>query len=126
MPTTSLPCRLHRHHSQSIVRGDHLMHRRFGNPTVPGDLLRLARLGQRIINDQPPLPVQGARISSHSDLHFFQCQMGCCTCDSCHIFPLLFSVITSFILSQYADWYKTSYATWICECGTSKVIKHEF
>ena len=33
--------------------------------------------------------------------------MGCCTCDSCHIFPLLFSVITSFILSQYADWYQT-------------------
>src|SRR5258707_5837169 len=65
------------------------MHRRFGDPTVPSDLLRLARLGQRIINDQPPLPVQGARISSHSDLHFFQCKMGCCTRHSCHIFPLL-------------------------------------
>src|SRR5438132_3904646 len=82
------------------------MHRGFGDSTMAGNVLRLARLGQRIINDQPPLPIQGARIGSHSGLHFFHRQMGCCTCDSCHIFPLLFSVITSFILSQYADWYE--------------------
>src|SRR5438128_9043672 len=98
------------------------MHRGFGDSTMAGNVLRLARLGQRIINDQPPLPIQGARIGSHSGLHFFHRQMGCCTCDSCHIFPLLFSVITSFILSQYADWYhlmgtgsstKTRWPVWV-------------
>src|SRR6266436_670352 len=83
------------------------MHCRFGDPTVPGNLLGLARLGQCIINDQPPLPVQGARIGSHAVLHFFYRQMCCCTRNSCHTFPLLVSVITSFILSQYADWYET-------------------
>ena len=74
---------------------------------MAGNVLRLARLGQRILNDQPPLPIQGARIGSHSVFHFFHRQMCCCTRDSCHTFPLLFSVITSFILSQYADWYET-------------------
>src|SRR5260221_8222834 len=84
-----------------------LLHCRFGDPTVPGNLLGLARLGQCIINDQPPLPVQGARIGSHAVLHFFYRQMCCCTRNSCHTFPLLVSVITSFILSQYADWYES-------------------
>src|SRR6266699_1994775 len=83
------------------------MHRRLGNSAVPGNLLGLARLYERIINDEPPLPIQGARIGSHSVFHFFHRQMCCCTRDSCHTFPLLFSVITSFILSQYADWYET-------------------
>src|SRR5438445_6823304 len=82
------------------------MHRRLGNSAVPGNLLGLARLYERIINDEPPLPIQGARIGSHSVFHFFHRQMCCCTRDSCHTFPLLFSVITSFILSQYADWYQ--------------------
>src|SRR5947208_11420682 len=82
------------------------MHRRLGNSAVPGNLLGLARLYERIINDEPPLPIQGARIGSHSVFHFFHRQMCCCTRDSCHTFPLLFSVITSFILSQYADWYE--------------------
>src|SRR6266567_2662896 len=81
------------------------MHRRLGNSAVPGNLLGLARLYERIINDEPPLSIQGARIGSHSVFHFFHRQMCCCTRDSCHTFPLLFSVITSFILSQYADWY---------------------
>src|SRR6266700_5418755 len=84
------------------------MHRRLGNSAVPGNLLGLARLYERIINDEPPLAIQGARIGSHSVFHFFHRQMCCCTRDSCHTFPLLFSVITSFILSQYADWYETS------------------
>src|SRR6266699_26955 len=83
------------------------MHRRLGNSAVPGNLLGLARLYERIINDEPPLAIQGARIGSHSVFHFFHRQMCCCTRDSCHTFPLLFSVITSFILSQYADWYQT-------------------
>src|SRR6266566_5228075 len=82
------------------------MHRRLGNSAVPGNLLGLARLYERIINDEPPLAIQGARIGSHSVFHFFHRQMCCCTRDSCHTFPLLFSVITSFILSQYADWYQ--------------------
>src|SRR6266699_799399 len=82
------------------------MHRRLGNSAVPGNLLGLARLYERIINDEPPLAIQGARIGSHSVFHFFHRQMCCCTRDSCHTFPLLFSVITSFILSQYADWYE--------------------
>src|SRR2546423_4020155 len=84
------------------------MHRRLGNSAVPGNLLGLARLYERIINDEPPLAIQGARIGSHSVFHFFHRQMCCCTRDSCHTFPLLFSVITSFILSQYADWYEMS------------------
>src|SRR6266700_3420161 len=88
------------------------MHRRLGNSAVPGNLLGLARLYERIINDEPPLAIQGARIGSHSVFHFFHRQMCCCTRDSCHTFPLLFSVITSFILSQYADWYQTSALTW--------------
>src|SRR6266699_5701666 len=84
------------------------MHRRLGNSAVPGNLLGLARLYERIINDEPPLAIQGARIGSHSVFHFFHRQMCCCTRDSCHTFPRLFSVITSFILSQYADWYQMS------------------
>ena len=106
MTTASLPRRLHRRHSEPIVRGDDLMDGRFGDSTVPGNLLRLAWLHQRILNDQPPLPIQGARSGSHSSLHFFCRQMFCGMRDSCHTFPLLFSVFIFFILSQNADWYE--------------------
>src|SRR2546429_3732327 len=98
------------------------MHRRLGNSAVPGNLLGLARLYERIINDEPPLPIQGARIGSHSVFHFFHRQMCCCTRDSCHTFPLLFSVITSFILSQYADWYDT---VSIEHCSTSILLARQ-
>src|SRR5436190_18787190 len=98
------------------------MHRRLGNSAVPGNLLGLARLYERIINDEPPLAIQGARIGSHSVFHFFPRQMFCCTRDSCHTFPLLFSVITSFILSQYADWYET---LTIEHCSTSILLARQ-
>src|SRR6266699_1206202 len=101
------------------------MHRRLGNSAVPGNLLGLARLYERIINDEPPLAIQGARIGSHSVFHFFHRQMCCCTRDSCHTFPLLFSVITSFILSQYADWYqtRTSYLKSLtCSCSSASSL----
>ncbi len=80
---------------------------RFGDSTMPGNLLRFAWFHQRIINDQPSLPVQGARSGPHSVLHFFRRQVFCGMRDSCHTFPLLFFVVIFFILSQNADWYET-------------------
>src|SRR5690348_18239629 len=54
--------------------------------------------------------------------------MCCCTRDSCHTFPLLFSVITPFILSQYADWYQ-SLVYILCLCflaGGISTVKKAF
>jgi hypothetical protein len=39
MPASSLACRLHRRSTQAVVGRDHLMHRRFGDPAVPRNLL---------------------------------------------------------------------------------------
>ena len=37
--------------------------------------------------------------------------MFCSMCDSCQTFPLLFSVVIFFLLSQNADWYQTLVST---------------
>ena len=46
-----------------------MMHRRGGHPTVFGNLRRFAWVHQRLVDDQPALATQGARIVFPSTSH---------------------------------------------------------
>src|SRR5260370_34822686 len=75
LPTASasLACCLHRHYPLPVVaRNDHL-DGCFAHPTVSGDVLGLTMLHQCVIDDQPPLSVQGTWIGDHPVLHFLSC-----------------------------------------------------
>ena len=106
IPMASLARRLHGRHTQPVVRRDHGMHRCFGDPAVPGNLLSLPRFHQRIINDQPPLPAPGARIRFQLALYFFNRQMAAEHVTLVILFLTLFLLFgdnTPLILSQSAD-----------------------
>lgn len=88
-PASSLACRLHGSDAQAVIGGDHSMHRCFADPTMLGNLFRLAWLYQCIVDDQPSLSTPGARIAFQSTLHFLNRKGRCCTGHSSHLFVLL-------------------------------------
>src|SRR5260221_8338461 len=87
MTTPTLARRLDRLDSQPIVAGDDLMHHRFGDSTMLGNLLGFPGLDLGIVDDEPSLSAPGAWVCLEPMLDFFNREMGDCSRHSCHIVP---------------------------------------
>ena len=79
----------------AIVAGNHLMHRRFGDTTVLGDICRLPRVYQGIVNDQPSLPSPRMGTALQTSFDLLNLQMGGWTYHSCHVIPVCLQTLLS-------------------------------
>ena len=77
--------RFHRRHPAPVVGRDELMDGLGGHSTVLGNLLSVAWVNERLIDDEPALPAVGTRIMFPTLGHFFHGQMGGGTGDTCCI-----------------------------------------
>src|SRR5258708_16381621 len=87
MRPPTLARRRYRLDSQPIVAGDDLMHHRFGDSTMLGNLLGFPGLDLGIVDDEPSLSAPGAWVCLEPMLDFFNREMGDCSRHSCHIVP---------------------------------------
>ena len=103
MPTPSLPRRLDSHQTQAIVGGNDLMNHGLRDATVLGNLRRLPRIYQRIVDNEPALSAPGTGIVFESVFDLFNREVGGGTRDSCHGVPLFFSVWKSHLLNSTTE-----------------------
>ena len=79
----------------AIVAGNHLMHRRFGDTTVFGDICRLLRVYQGSVNDQSSLPSPRMGVALQSSFDLLNLHMGGWTYHSRLVIPVYLQTLLS-------------------------------